>query len=611
MLYKKILTHRAVAVCLLVSLLVQPAARGGTASQNDVFGGPDLSFLFIAGILGLGSSPDNWVKQDLIQSLNALTPVIVTDCQSETGLPGFVEFRMPENSTISSVGQAIQVMSVETASNSESSHLIAGGLPEAALVHKSNGSSLILTDHDSPLCQQQAIPELLKVPRLDLTASQSFRQHSEAAAMVHGSHQSYRPQLFIDIDEKGYVVFVVVELVHGQLPRVRVIKTQMVAMEASVHEFLKQLARYGNTVIIPVGQMLAFYFNDTNLMSMQLMDLPPEASDQEDIEYNHLETSIGPILCIGNGGIFSGEFAGIQCPSKRNKAGNKGGGGDEDEEKSPKCSRYDPPPGCFGPKVPDGYKHPDEDEVSSIGAEPKRKPGVRKLTLKEWQEKQGSGHSHRDDLDYLHEIRSQVEAKALAEAALAHLTEEALDSDRDLREFFELQRHFRFINAMLSAHSDEKCRQLISEEIKAMRESRGYTRNITPFWWWTVSIFEQTHLAHQAAQFMQGILEIMPEDSDLAHALIWHMVHNGDADRARVQIRQWETRQLFNSRVISDTLQMTNASNSRRIQRTPYSDFEPLSQLMKQKKEAKRKEHDHRRGSERRKDKRRSEHSKR
>ncbi|WP_354007532.1 tetratricopeptide repeat protein [Endozoicomonas lisbonensis] len=478
------------------------------------------------------------VKNKPCNKNKKLYPVIFPDCDSA---PKALELN--KNAVVTGLSEPFQVMSLIIQPESGSQNLMAR-LPDVALISNGHSASdlLLLVDRQSPFCNREdAALTQLQHNWLNLKAvSSSGRQHSDK------SHRQDRdlpdkPELLVGINEEGVVVFIIVEIDERGKSHVKQLKTNVLVTDPHAQDFIQRLVEYQNVAITP--ELSRRLNQKWPITSHGKNDNYYPGSGSE--EKTHTVTSLQPVrplLSTGDSGLMSGTASVIQSPADRGRSSR---------------FRYDE----------EYYESNTED----------------------WRASQPSGsltaHESFNNIDryidHINELLGDLRLKVLLPEILESLKAEVDFTGGDARQQLTFRRHMNFIQKVVDADTEEEIKQLLDIELKELQKRHQHITHLEHFWWWAVSIFEQSGLDWVAEEFMRKLLGLWPDNSDLGGALVWHLIHRDKVKSAKNLVEKWERKQRFSSESIDWIKKMFSKNSIRRIKSTAYSNFKPFSKIVR------------------------------
>ena len=517
--------------CLAVLALVSfnsPARAVGVGSETA----HNLALIpFAIGLSWLS------VENKLCNKNKRLHPVIFPDCDSAPKA-----MTLNKNAVVTGLSEPFQVMSLIIQSESGSQNLMAR-LSDATLV--SNGHStpdlLLLADRQSPFCNRKDALAPFQQNWLDLKAvSSSSRQHSDKSHRQIGDLPD-KPELLVGINEEGFIVFIIVEIDERGKSHIKQLKTNVLVTDSHAQDFIQQLIEYQNVAITSELSIRLKQKWHTTSPGENESDYPIPGSE----EIKHVAANLQPVrplLNIGYSGLQSGAASVIQSPA--NIAHSLRFRYDEEyHARNTAYSNFNQPDGSVTVNEPFN-------------------------TIDEY-------------IDYINEMLGHLTLKVMLPEILAFLKDEVDFTEGDARQKLTFKRHINFIQEVVDAGSEEEINQLLDIELKELQKRHQYITHLEHFWWWAVSIFEQSGLDWAAEDYMRKLLALWPDNSDLGGALVWHLIHRDKVKPANDLVKKWERKKRFSRKSINGIKNMLSKKSIRRIKNADYTNFKPFSKIIR------------------------------
>ena len=527
---KKRLSCPISATCLAVLSLVSfnlPARDAGVESQTI----HNLALIpFAIGLSWLS------VENKLCSKNKRLYPVIFPDCDSAPKT-----MTLNKNAEVTGLSEPFQVMSLIIQPEGGSRNLMVR-LSDATLVSNRHSTPdlLLLADRQSPFCTREDALTPFQQNWLDLKAvTSSSRQHSDKSHRQIGDLPD-KPELLVGMNEEGFIVFIIVEIDERGASHIKQLKTNVLVTDSHAQDFIQQLVEYQNVAITPELSMRLKQKWHTTSPGEDDSDYPIPGSE----EIKHAVASLQPVrplFSTEDSGLLSGAGSVIQSPA--NSGNSLGFRYDEEyHARNTAYSNFNQPNGLV--TVNQSFS-----------------------TIDEY-------------IDYINEMLGHLTLKVMLPEILTFLKDEVDFTGDDARQKLTFKRHINFIQSVVDAGSEEEINQLLDIELKELQRRHQYITHLEHFWWWAVSIFEQSGLDSAAEDYMRKLLALWPDNSDLGGTLVWHLIHRNKVESANDLVKKWERKKRFSRETIKLIKRMFSKGSIRRIKSAVYCNFKPFSKII-------------------------------
>ncbi|OED40453.1 hypothetical protein ACH42_16295 [Endozoicomonas sp. (ex Bugula neritina AB1)] len=532
---------------LFKPLLLTPLLMHSFLSSAQMVGSGDLQPPFFKDALTLDRPPITFDMHDGI-----LSPLILPICQKQNDQPLSAEWQWQD---------------VHTASNTALDYTHHTPLKKVRLTirpaitdqHTSNHpDSLLLVDPLSPPCETENLDERLQASPLSLIENPSeyyIKSTTSEAACHPTNHKNDTPTLFVGIDDNGILYIMVVEILSDGSIHIRQLPIASQYMIDDIDAFLDELSHLHNVSIVPMGQVVTIKATNKNL-NWTIETKESAAKKEEQCESLQPLKQLCPIA-QGNAFIILTPGKAIQCmmpegqTASSNLNSNASNGDPEDSEPEEGEIREDeiePPSSSTDPEKPyDPELLPDDQAAITT---PINDDNIREFVFTD--------------------LRTILKATRQLRKAEEILKTQARKAT-DLRVKIELNKGIEFIKRLLN-NDPKNHEKMIDIEIQRILDTAG-TNNNYSFWPYTVAILEQCNFLDSAEYFMERMRYVIPEDPDLAKALIWHLIYKGKTDEASKTLKGWSTFTQYNDWLIAKLFEMVSVQNIQLIKERGFNFF--------------------------------------